>query len=255
LPTSNYQLNGAKLSKIIRRQIDLNQKDEIWDIREVLFLLRKHLKFLIIISVACGLVGYGVSRWVIISQYESDATLIVNVAQSSQSTDVTNDQITEAQQLVNTYAIILKSDTVLNQVIRNLNLNTDAKKLAKSITINGVNQTEVIDMTVRNPDPQTAADIANEIVQVAPTSISDTINAGSVKIISSAKKSDKPANPNKTLNVAISLLAGLIISIVISLVIEKMNNTFTSDDDVQKYLEYPMLGVVPNIKNKLYQIR
>jgi capsular polysaccharide biosynthesis protein len=233
----------------------LSQRVENLDIREFLFILRKHLNLLIIIPIACGLVCFGVSRWVITPQYQSDAILVVNAAQSSQTTSITNDQITAAQQLVSTYAIILKSDTVLNQVINNLNLSTDAKELAGSITVNGVNQTEVIDIAVRNPNPQTAADIANEIIRVAPAVIIDTVKAGSVEIISPAKKSDKPVSPNKVLNIAISLLAGFIVSVVISLAIEMMNNTFTSGEDVQKYLEYPVLGVIPNIKSRLYQIR
>jgi capsular polysaccharide biosynthesis protein len=233
----------------------LSQGVENLDICEFLFILKKHLKLLIIIPVVCGMVGFGVSQWVFRPQYESDTTLIVNAAQSSQTTSITNDQINAAQQLVNTYAIIFKSDTVLDQVINNLNLGTDAKELASSITVNGVNQTEVIDITVRNPDPQVAADIANEIIKVAPTVIIDTVKAGSVEIISPAKKADKPMSPNKALNTAISLLVGLIVAIVISLVIEMMNNTFTSGEDMQKYLDYPVLGVIPNIKNKLYQIR
>lgn len=226
----------------------MNQEDESLNIRDILFILRKHLMLLISISIFCGLVGYCVSKWAIKPQYESDATLIVNTSQSSQTANITYDQVTATQQLVNTYSIILKSDTVLDQVIKNLNLNTDSNELASNITVSGVNGTEVIDVTVKNPDPQAAADIANEILQVSPKIIINTVGAGSVAIVSPAKKQDRPVSPNKALNTAISLLVGLIVSAVISLAIEIMNNTFSSGDDMQKYLDYPVLGVIPNMK-------
>jgi capsular polysaccharide biosynthesis protein len=204
---------------------------------------------LIIATMLCGLAGFSIAQWLITPQYESSGILIVNTAESS-NTSITYDQISVAQQLVDTYSIILKSDTVLDLVIQNLGLSIDAKTLGKSITIEGINSTEVIGITVRNPDPQIAADIANEMIEVAPTYILKTINAGSVEIISPAKKSDVPVVPNKPLITAGGLLVGLIMAVSISLAMEMLNSTFNSGEDVQNFLGYPVIGVIPNIKKK-----
>lgn len=223
------------------------------NIREFLFVLKKHCVLLFILPLIFGLAGYGICQWLIVPQYQSDAILIINASPSSTvSASITYDQITTAQQLVETYAIILKSDTVLDQVIKALDLSTNAKKLAEKIKIAGINGTEVLDISVLDPDAQTAANIANEIIKVAPDVIISTVNAGSVKVVSKAKKEDMPASPDKKIYVAASLAAGLLLAIIVSLLRETFNNTFTSGRDVEESLGYPVLGVIPDIKKRQY---
>ena len=216
----------------------------------MILLFRKHAKLMILITVLCGLAGYGISSLLITPKYESNAILIINADQSSQ-TSITYDQISAAKQLVNTYEIILKSDTVLEQVIKNLNLDTEVKKMEKGTLIEGVNNTEVIQISVRNTDAQTAADIANEIVRIAPSLIVNTIKLGSVEVISRAKTSEQPIFPNKCLFAGISLLAGLTAAVLLVLSFELMNNTFVSGEDVQKFLDFPVIGVIPDIRKQL----
>lgn len=232
----------------------MSQKIDSLDIREFLSMLRKHSKFIGLITLMCGLTAYGISRWALKPQYEADAVVIVNTEQASAS-DITHDQITAAQQLVNTYSIILKSDPVLDQVIQNLDLPMKADRLARQIEVKGVDDTEVIDITVRDSDPQMAADIANEITYIAPSAIVSTVKAGSVGVISPAKRTEAPVSPNSAVNAGIALLAGFLTTVAVSIAREMLDNTFDSGKDIQKYLDCPVLGVIPNVKGRQFQIR
>ena len=60
--------------------------------------------------------------------------MIVNTRQDTTS-NVTSDQINSATKLVSTYSIIIKSDTVLQQVIDNLGLSLTYEKLAERVTV------------------------------------------------------------------------------------------------------------------------
>jgi capsular polysaccharide biosynthesis protein len=228
----------------------LNQRIENLNFLEVIHILKKHMWMIILTAIIFGAVGYAASRFIITPVYESDATLIVNSGQNNQAATATFDQVSMAQQLVGTYAIILKSTTVLNQVIEDMNLNITSNELAKKITIVGVNQTEVIDLSVKDTDPRMAAGIANDIIKVAPDIIIKTVKAGSVEIISPAKTNFKPVSPIKMLNTLIALLLGILISAIISVLMEVMNNTFTSDEDIQKYFGSSVLGIIPSFEIK-----
>lgn len=217
-------------------------------------ILKKHWKLIAVITLLCGLSGYGLSRWVIKPQYVADASLIVNADGNMQNTNVTYDQITAAQELVNTYAVVLKSYTVLNQVVAKLGLDVSPSELAQSITVTGVNKSQVIDISVTGSDPQSAVDIANEITEVAPAAIVDTVKAGSIKTISPAKKPDKPVSPNIPFNTSIALFAGFLISVVLTIVCELRDHTFKSYEDLQKNLKVPVLCVVPDVKRKEFRI-
>jgi capsular polysaccharide biosynthesis protein len=233
----------------LNQQVENQQKN--LDIREILFIIKKHLKLIIVLSIVCGIIGFMVSKYIMKPEYQSDATLIVNADQTQQSTIMTQDQITTAQDLVNTYAVILKSDTILSQVINNLNLNLTADELSGEVTVSGVNETQVLDISVKDNNPKIAAYIANEITKIAPNFIIKTVKAGSVEIISSAKVNNAPVSPNIKLNTVISFMVGLIVSILLSFLIQKLDNSFTSEEDIQKYLDITVLGIIPNVQNKI----
>lgn len=177
--------------------------------------------------------------------------LVVN-AENNQNpnTTITNDQLTTAQELVNTYSVILTSDTVLDQVISDLNLKTDATTLAKNITVEGVNQTQVLKITVKDANPQVAKNIANDIARVAPDVIIRTVKAGSVEVVSDAKLESKPVFPNAALFSVIGLLIGLFGTYITLLVRDLLDHTFDSEEDVEKCLDISVIGVIPVVQTK-----
>lgn len=220
------------------------------NIKDLLFILRKYLMLVLIITITCGAIGFIVSKFFIVHKYQADATLIVNSAANTKNQDVTYDQVNTTQQLVGTYSIILKSNTVLDKVISDLNLDTDAKELSKNITVSGVDQTEVIEISVKDKDPEVAENIANDIIKVAPNVIIKTVKAGSVEIISEAKAEDKPVSPNTFLYTVAAFMAGAVVSFIAAFILESLNNKIMSDEDIQKHLGFTVVGIIPSYEEK-----
>lgn len=221
------------------------------DVMRLLLLFKRSWRFILCAAIICLVIGFALAKWIIAPQYASSTMLVVNAASTQSNTNtITNDQLTTAQELVNTYSVILKSDTVLEQVISDLNLNTTADTFAKSITVEGVNQTQVLKITVKNNNPQMAKNIANDIARVAPSVIIKTVKAGSVEVVSTAKLDPKPVFPSVTLFTACGFLIGFIGSFLIVLVRDLLDNTFDSDDDVEKRLGISVIGVIPVIDTK-----
>lgn len=223
----------------------MESQNEYIDLRQILHILKKHLWLIVITTICCGILGYGTSKYIMKPLYQSDATLIVNPG-SSQSNTITYDQVTAAQQLVGTYAIIMKSNTVLNQVIQDLQLDMDANALSNSITVEGVNETEVIQLSVKSESKDEAKKISDKIIEVASPLIIKSVKAGSVEVISPTQVEKNPVSPNGRLNTVIALLLGLCISVVLAFVIEFFKNTLTSDDDIKRNLGINVLGVIPH---------
>ena len=113
---------------------------ETIDLLEVLNAVRQHLLAVILTTVILAGVGFGVSKFLITPQYEASALMIVNTRQDTTS-NVTSDQINSATKLVSTSSIIIKSDTVLQQVIDNLGLSLTYEKLAERVTVSAVDDT------------------------------------------------------------------------------------------------------------------
>ena len=164
------------------------------------------------------------------------------------SCSVTNDQITSAQKLVDTYAIIIRSRPVLEPVIENLGSTMSVEKLANMVTVTSVNDTQVMQIAVRCKDPELALQIVEQIVDVCPTIIIDAVEAGSVKTIEPAYLNKAPVAPNTNLFAVVVAFLCMVVLVVVVILRFILDNTYKSEVDLRNDLGLPVLGVIPDYK-------
>ena len=218
------------------------------DIRAVFALIRKNILLLIVLTMIGGTVVYFYTDYMIDPMYEAAVTLVVNT-RDEQAAIITNDQINSAKQLINTYAVILTNDALLEDVIAQLSLHIGVSSLKSRISANAVNESQVMRMTVRSEDVTTALAVLEIIVERAPELLINTVKAGSVEIVSPPKANYNPVSPDIRRNTAIGSLAGLLIAAAFVLIKVALQNTFLSEEDIARHLELPVLGVIPAIKH------
>ena len=219
------------------------------DLRDLFLLLKKHLLVIIAAAVLFAVVGGLYTKFLVTPQYEASATLIVNSREDQTGqTYITNDQITSATKLVETYSVILTSDTVLDKTIADLGLDMTYQQLAKKVSISSVNDTQVMKITVQDADPQLAEAITASIVSQAPEMIIQTVKAGSVEVISQAKAGQEPVSPSLKKNVAIAGVLGLVLCYAFFFVKYLLNNRFMTESDITNRLGLTVLGVIPSVE-------
>lgn len=226
------------------------QEKEI-DLRILWILFRRNLAALIAAALIFATGAFVVSKFLMTKQYEADATLIVNNLSDDKNT-INTSEMQAARNLADVYSIIIKSDTILQDVIDNLKLSLTYDELRNMVSVSSVNATQVINITVTNTDPKKAKAIVSEIVKIAPPIIKDRVEAGSVEIISEAKISNNgnPVSPKTARNTAIGGLAGLVLMFAVVLLKELSNNTFKTEEDITEKLNMPLLGVIPAVDVK-----
>ena len=215
---------------------------------EIINAVKRKVFAVLVATVVGAIVGMVLSCIIITPLYEASANMIVNT-RSETATTVTNDNITSAKNLVNTYAIIIKSNVVLNKVIDKLNLNMTHKELSEKITVSAVNATQIMKVSVQDPDPVLAGQIVEQISVVAPEIIVDAVEAGSCKVISEVEIGDKPVSPSVVKYVVLFSFIGMVISISVVVMKELFSNYIEDDTDVQKKLGLPVLGVIPEVED------
>lgn len=225
------------------------QNSSTFELMDLFLLLKKHFLVLIAATVVFAAIGGLYTKFLITPQYEATATLIVNSRedQTGQSY-ITNDQITSATKLAETYAVILKSDTVLDRTIADLDLDMSYNQLVKKVSVGAINNTQVIQITVQDADPQLAQQIAASIVEQAPEIIIQTVKAGSVEVISQAKAGQNPVSPSLRKNVAISGIIGFLLCFAAFFARHLLNNKFMTENDITEKLGLTVLGVIPNVE-------
>ena len=224
------------------------------DLKEIFLLLWQHAALLIAVVIGCALLGFGATKLFITPQYEATATMIVNSRQDA-SANVTNDQINSAQKLVDVYSIIIRSDTVLDQVIANLGLSESYNALKSKVTVSAVNSTQVMQITVRDPEPQRARRILAEILRISPDIIQETVEAGSVKIISQPRAGTSPVEPSVSKNTVLAGMLGLLLCAAVLILRRLFDNTVRTGEDITRMFGIPVLGVIPRIDADDMEVR
>lgn len=225
-----------------------NQEEFEIDLSQVFYILTKNIAIIMLISVLCADIGYAISTYYITPTYTASADMLVNNKQYSGTTDngiVTSSDITASSSLVSTYSVILKSHTVLEQVIDTLDLDYSYNDLAKMVSVTTVDNTQVMRVTVRNSDPQVAMDIVTQIISIAPSVIVDKAEVGSVKTVDQPWSSGRPVSPDKRKYILLFAVLGFLGTSLFFVLRELLNNTFKTEQDVTRELGLPILGVIP----------
>src|SRR5208283_4630542 len=66
-----------------------------------------------------------------------------------------------------------------------------------------------------------------------------------VEIVDKAVPSARPVRPNKPLNIALGIIIGLVVGVGLAFFIEYLDTSVKTIDDVERSLQAPVLGVIP----------
>ena len=69
-----------------------------------------------------------------------------------------------------------------------------------------------------------------------------------IKVVETVEYPESPVSPNKTMNIAIAGILGLMLGVGISLLIEFLDNTYRNKEEIERELELPVLGMIPESK-------
>ena len=206
---------------------------------------------LVLAVVIFGMAAFGYTYFLIDPLYKSSALLYVNnsdISLGSTSFSISSADLTAAQKLVNTYIVILKSRTALNEVKSRANLDYSYEELKGMISAAPVNSTEVFEVVVTSKDPAEAERIANTIASILPDKISDIVSGSDVRIVDYAVIPSHRSSPSYTRNTAIGMIIGLIISAIVIIIAYLMDDNIRSEDYLtQTYPDIPLLAVIPDM--------
>jgi capsular polysaccharide biosynthesis protein len=220
--------------------------------QELFALVKRHLLAILAAGLIGGMITYCVCSLMVAPVYEASAKMIVNSLRE-QNGSLTNDQIITSQKLTDTYAIIIRSQPVLEPVIQNLNLPMDAETLARKITVTSVNDTQVMQISVQSKNPDQALKIVEQIVDICPDIIIEAVEAGSVKTIEPAHLKKTPVAPSTNLYTVVAAFLCMVAVLAVAILRFLLDNTYKSEVDLRNDLQLPVLGVIPDYECCLKQ--
>ena len=214
------------------------------DLKEYLDIIWSKKWLILGITLLATLISGLVSFFVLQPVYEASTTIMIGKSNTSEQS-IKYDDVMLNQKLVNTYSEIIKSNTVLEEVVSNLKLGQSATQQKENVTVNPIGDTEIIEIKVNNSDPVLATNIANDLSEVSMENVKEIMKIDNVQVIDRAEVPNDPVKPNEIMNIIIAAVLGFMIGIGIVFLREYLDNTITSPNDIEKYLDLSVIGVIP----------
>ncbi|USK87434.1 YveK family protein [Peribacillus asahii] len=223
--------------------------EETISLRELFETLKKRLSLILVITLLAAAVSGAISYFVLKPVYKSSTQILVSQAAASSLASIAGVSLDTDAKYIETYNVILKSPYILDQVIKELKMDTTPEQLNGSVSVTQEGQSQVVTISVTNNDPAEAVRIANEIAEVFQREIAQLMRIDNITILSKAELAENPApvKPEPLLNIAIAIVVGLMAGVGLAFLLEYFDNTIKSEQDIEKLLELPVLGVVTTI--------
>ncbi|MBU3570689.1 capsular biosynthesis protein [Priestia aryabhattai] len=223
--------------------------EETISLKELFQTLKKRLWLIVLITIIAAIISAVISFFVITPTYEAKTQILVNKTKSDEQLYAGNEVQTNIQ-LINTYNVIITSPAILDTVKDELNLDRSVADLNNQITVSSATDSQVVEISVQDPSPYVAAQIANKTAEVFKNKISNIMKVDNVSVLSKAevKGAVAPIKPQPLLNIAIAIVVGLMVGVGLAFLLEYLDNTIKTEQDIESILELPVMGVIANIK-------
>jgi capsular polysaccharide biosynthesis protein len=218
-------------------------------LKDVGVIIKKNWIVIVAFTIAGILLGYGLSAFMVQKEYEATTMMIVSTTMQSPDKPITmtsSDYDLNAK-LVNSYSVLCKSDRILSQVRDKLGINMELDKLAEKIDITSKQNTDIISLSVKDPSPQMAQNIANTLVDVFKNEVILIMKMDNVQVIDYAILPQMPVSPNIPVNTVVCSLLGLVAALVFSVLRYMTDDTIKESELITGIIGLPVIGNVPKM--------
>ena len=216
------------------------------DLKEMFDYFLSKISWIIIAVVLAIAIGNVYTLFTRVPMYRSTTSLVL-VSENKDGSSYNTSEQQLNKNLVGTYSEIIKSKTILNEVISDLDLDISVAALQNRITVSSVQNTEIIRITVADPDAKQATKIANQVAKVFVSEINKFYKLNNVSILDKAETATKPYNVNYLKDNAIYIMIGLVLSCGIIFIFFYFDTTIKTGEDIEKKLGLNVIGIVPRV--------
>lgn len=223
--------------------------EETISLQDLFKTVKKRLSLIVLITVVAITLSGMVSFLFLTPIYSSSTQILVNQTSEEANGQINTQDIQANLQLINTYSGIIKSPAILSKVIEEIDLKITPSSLNSAVTVNVVQNSQILAISVQNSNQVKAAEIANTIATVFQEEIVTLMNVDNVNILAPAEIPEKPSpiKPNPKLNMALAAVVGLMLGIGIAFLLEYLDTTMKTEQDIEDILGLPILGLISPI--------
>lgn len=201
-------------------------KDEKLNIAEVIYAFKKRFHILVIITIITTIVGVLFSLFIVKPLYTSTVKLFIDTTKS-QSTD--NNYMVNQEQanqvLMNTSIGILKTNSLIQNVINDNHLNLKAGSVMTGLTVKNEGSSKILDISYKSSSENDIQPLLNGLVKEFTSDITSLVPNTKVTVIEKPFVQSNKSASTKIAPVVVGFAIGIAISIAVILILYCLDNT------------------------------
>jgi capsular polysaccharide biosynthesis protein len=227
------------------------------ELRRYLSIARRRVLLILAISAAALVAGWFVTPRE--HTYTATTTLYVgsrSIDIAPESGEVSSDRVVGLDRLIQTFTAMLQSDVVFREAADEADVGRRAGAISANTRAEQVPGTNLIRVSVTDSDRATARALADAVAKAFVEQVREFEPRGSPaeQVVSVYQKARLPGAPDPAplvRNLVLAGLFGLIVAAGVVTLLEVVDISLRSSEDVDRWLELPVLGVVPALGDEL----
>lgn len=221
-------------------------EEQVISISEILESLKKRWKLIVIITLCATLLSGIVSFFVLKPQYEATTKVFIGKEEGAEQ-GYNQSDVVMYKQLMKTYLETIKTKDLIGRALEGVKTKLEVKEVLEGLTVTNVADTQILEIKFKGKNPKEAKDIVAAVTGEFINTSKNLVANGNVRIIEEVVVPETPVSPNKKMNIAMAFILGLMVSVGICFLLEFMDNTFKSKEQLEREIDIPVLGAIPNI--------
>lgn len=215
-------------------------------IADILEALKNRWQLIVCISLIATIVSAVLSFFVIKPKYEASTKLFIGKETEDAKSSYSNNDVQMYQKLLKTYADVIGTRDLIEKAFDSEDITVNPEVALGNITITPKTDTQILEISYISEDKEECRDVVNAVANEFVDESKELIANSNVKIIEKVTLPKTQVSPNKKLNIVIAFLLGLLAGSGLAVMLEFLDNTFKDKEQIEKYLELPVLGSIPN---------
>lgn len=225
------------------------------DLRDLLSVLRARWIVIVATTLLGGLLALGLSL-LTTPTYQSRVQFYVTVSAGDSASAAYQGSL-GAQQRVQSYAQLVKSADIAQEVVDAAGVDLTAAAVAREATATAGNRTVLLDVSVTDTSPERALSVAQGYGEVLPVAINrlETPDGGGpalakLTVVNPPALPSSPVAPKTEQNVAIGIVLGLLAGVGLALLINALDRRVKSKEQLEEISGKPVVGSIPFRKSE-----
>jgi len=189
------------------------------NLKELFLVIKRRFMVIALVTLLAGIAGYILNQSTVVPLYQSSSRIIIGADEESRKT----------------LQVIVRDSSILDIVIKKLDLKETADQLANRISVSSLESSQVVSISVVDTEPVRASQIADTTAEIFKEEVPKIVGKDYIRVLSKAKVNPVSINPKTNNKLLYGIIGGIVVGIGLVFFLETMDDRIRSKKRLKNY--------------------